>query len=45
MPKPRYDHSVIQKGVVQIFSHLVQKPMSVDLRKVRILRQYYSADG
>lgn len=35
MPKLKYDHPVIQKGAVQVFAHLVQKPMSPELRKVR----------
>lgn len=34
MPKPKYDHPVIQKGAVQVFAHLAQKPMSADLKKV-----------
>ncbi|CAM9712379.1 unnamed protein product [Pylaiella littoralis] len=33
MPKPKYDHPVIQKGAVQVFAHLAQKPMSADLKK------------
>ncbi|CAM9819394.1 unnamed protein product [Ectocarpus sp. 6 AP-2014] len=33
MPKPKYDHPVIQKGAVQVFAHLAQKPMSPDLKK------------
>lgn len=35
MPKPKYDHPVIQKGAVQVFAHLAQKPLSADLRKVK----------
>ncbi|CAM9614777.1 unnamed protein product, partial [Sphacelaria rigidula] len=35
MPKLKYDHPVIQKGAVQVFAHLVQKPMSPELRKAR----------
>lgn len=35
MPKPKYDHPVIQKGAVQVFAHLAQKPMSADLKKVK----------
>ncbi|CAM9371039.1 unnamed protein product [Ectocarpus sp. 12 AP-2014] len=33
MPKPKYDHPVIQKGAVQVFAHLAQKPMSPELKK------------
>ena len=40
MPKPKYDHPVIQKGAVQVFAHLAQKPMSADLRKVRDNNSY-----
>lgn len=36
MPKPKYDHPVIQKGAVQVFAHLAQKPMSADLKKVNM---------
>ncbi len=35
MPKPKYDHPVIQKGAVQVFAHLAQKPMSPELKEVR----------
>lgn len=34
MPKLKYDHPVIQKGAVQVFAHLAQKPMSTELCKV-----------
>lgn len=34
MPKPKYDHPVIQKGAVQVFAHLAQKPMSPELKEV-----------
>lgn len=34
MPKPKYDHPVIQKGAVQVFAHLARKPMSDELRQV-----------
>lgn len=37
MPKPKYDHPVIQKGAVQVFAHLAQKPMSADLKKVKMI--------
>lgn len=33
MPKLKYDHPVIQKGAVQVFAHLAQKPMSTELCK------------
>ncbi|CAM9107702.1 unnamed protein product [Laminaria digitata] len=33
MPKLKYDHPVIQKGAVQVFSHLARKPMSTGLCK------------
>eukprot|EP00903_Cladosiphon_okamuranus_P005360 g5354.t1 len=33
MPKPKYDHPVIQKGAVQVFAHLTQKPMSPELKE------------
>lgn len=35
MPKPKYDHPVIQKGAVQVFAHLTQKPMSPELKEVK----------
>lgn len=35
MPKLKYDHPVILKGAVQVFAHLVQKPMSPELMEVR----------
>ena len=34
MPKPKYDHPVIQKGAVQVFAHLAQKPMTPELKEV-----------
>eukprot|EP00904_Undaria_pinnatifida_P013204 jgi/Undpi1/9013/HiC_scaffold_26.g11474.m1 len=34
MPKLKYDHPVIQKGAVQVFAHVAQKPMSNDLCKM-----------
>lgn len=34
MPKPKYDHPVIQKGAVQVFAHLAQMPMSPELKEV-----------
>lgn len=34
MPKPKYDHPVIQKGAVQVFAHLAQKPMSPEMKEV-----------
>lgn len=37
MPKPKYDHPVIQKGAVQVFAHLVQKPMSPELKEVNMI--------
>lgn len=35
MPKPKYDHPVIQKGAVQVFAHLARKTMSTDLCQVK----------
>lgn len=42
MPKPKYDHPVIQKGAVQVFAHLAQKPMSPELREVSTCRIWYN---
>ena len=45
MPKLKYDHPVIQKGAVQVFAHLAQKPMSADLCKVGHVIAVGSVDG
>lgn len=46
MPKLKYDHPVIQKGAVVVFTHLVQRQMSEELHKVsaRQLTPRYQGD-